>query len=105
MALYYFTADYSGEAFSGMVNSPQDRESAARKLIEAVGMKLHSFYFCVNTGQIVGMIEGSGTQMSTLDMVIMASGAYCLWEQTKYEQKQWEKRKRERRKNDFKNMP
>ena len=37
MALYYFTADYSGEAFSGMVNSPQDRESAARKLIEAVG--------------------------------------------------------------------
>ena len=43
MALYYFTADYSGEAFSGMVNSPQDREAAARKLIEAVGMKLHNF--------------------------------------------------------------
>ena len=57
MALYYFTADYSGEAFSGMVTNPQDRESAARKLIEAVGMKLHSFYFCVNTGQIVGMIK------------------------------------------------
>ena len=39
MALYYFTADYSSEAFIGMVNSPQDREAAARKLIEAVGMK------------------------------------------------------------------
>ena len=76
MALYYFTADYSGEAFSGMVNSPQDREAAARKLIEAVGMKLHNFYFCVNTGQIIGMIEGTGSQMSTLDMVIMASGAF-----------------------------
>ena len=49
MALYYFTADYSGKAFSGMVNSPQDREAAARKLIEAVGMKLHNFYFCVKT--------------------------------------------------------
>ena len=80
MALYFFTADYSEEAFSVMVNSPQDRESAARKLIEAVGMKLHSFYFCVNTGQIVGMIEGSGTQMSTLDMVIMASGAFTCVE-------------------------
>ena len=57
MALYYFTADYSGEAFSGMVNSSQDREAAARKLIEAVGMKLHNFYFCVNTGQIIGMTE------------------------------------------------
>ena len=33
MALYYFTEDYSGEAFSGMVTNPQDRESAARKLI------------------------------------------------------------------------
>ena len=80
MALYYFTADYSGEAFSGMVNSPQDREAAARKLIEAVGMKLHNFYFCVNTGQIIGMIEGTGSQMSTLDMVIMASGAFTCVE-------------------------
>ena len=44
-----FSADYSGEAFSRMVNSPQDREEAARKLIEAVGMKLNNFYFCVNT--------------------------------------------------------
>ena len=57
MALYIFTADYSGEAFSGMVNSPQDREAAARKLIEAVGMKLHNFYFCVNTGQILSLIH------------------------------------------------
>ncbi len=80
MAFYYFTADYSAEAFSGMVNSPQDREAAARKLIEAVGMKLHNFYFCVNTGQIIGMIEGTGSQMSTLDMVIMASGAFTCVE-------------------------
>jgi len=34
--------------------------------------------------------------MSTALLMIMASGAYCLFEQTKYEQKQWEKRKRER---------
>jgi hypothetical protein len=34
--------------------------------------------------------------MSTALLLIMASGAYCLFEQTRYEQKQWEKRKRER---------
>jgi len=34
--------------------------------------------------------------MSTALLMIMASGAYCLFEQTKYEQKQWEKRKRDR---------
>lgn len=45
--------------------------------------------------------------MSTALLLIMASGTYCLYEQTKYEQKQWEKRKREReqRKNDFESMP
>jgi hypothetical protein len=37
--------------------------------------------------------------MTTGLLLIMASGAYCLWEQTKYEQKQWEKRKRERERN------
>jgi len=37
--------------------------------------------------------------MTTGLLMIMASGAYCLYEQTKYEQKQWEKRKRERERN------
>jgi len=35
--------------------------------------------------------------MSTALLLIMASGAYCLFEQTRYEQKQWEKRKREQK--------
>ena len=35
--------------------------------------------------------------MSTALLMIMASGAYCLFEQTRYEQKQWEKRKREQK--------
>ncbi len=38
--------------------------------------------------------------MSTALLLIMASGAYCLFEQTKYEQKQWEKRRDERKRND-----
>ena len=42
--------------------------------------------------------------MGTGLLLIMASGAYCLFEQTKYEQKQWEKRKRERERNN-KKMP
>ena len=42
--------------------------------------------------------------MSTALLLIFASGAYCLFEQTKYEQKQWEKRRDERKRNN-KNMP
>jgi len=37
--------------------------------------------------------------MATGLLLIMASGAYCLFEQTKYEQKQWEKRRDERKRN------
>ena len=37
--------------------------------------------------------------MTTGLLLIMASGAYCLWEQTKFEQKQWEKRRDERKRN------
>ena len=38
--------------------------------------------------------------MSTALLLIMASGAYCLFEQTRHEQKQWEKRRDERKRND-----
>ena len=39
--------------------------------------------------------------MSTGLLLLMASGAYCIWEQTKFEQQQWEKRKRERNNKDL----
>ena len=42
------------------------------------------------------MIEFAG---STFAILIMVSGAYCLWEQTRYEQKEWEKRRDERKRN------
>ena len=34
--------------------------------------------------------------MGTALILIMASGAYCLFEQARYEQKEWEKRRSER---------
>ena len=36
--------------------------------------------------------------MSTALLMIMASGAYCLFEQARHEQKEWEKRRSERQK-------
>jgi hypothetical protein len=38
--------------------------------------------------------------MGTALILIMASGAYCLFEQARYEQKEWEKRRNERKRND-----
>ncbi len=38
--------------------------------------------------------------MSTALLMIMASGAYCLFEQARYEQKEWEKRRSEQKRDD-----
>ena len=38
MSLYFFSAKYSNAAFKGMVDTPQDREAAANKLFNAMGI-------------------------------------------------------------------
>ncbi len=43
MSLYFFSAKYSNAAFKGMVDTPQDREAAANKLFNAMGVKMHNF--------------------------------------------------------------
>lgn len=45
MAFYLVQLAYTSEAAKAMVKNPQSREDVARKAIESVGGKLHSFYF------------------------------------------------------------
>jgi uncharacterized protein with GYD domain len=49
MAYYLFQGRYSTDAIKAMVDNPQDRETAARALVEAAGGKMHSFFFCATT--------------------------------------------------------
>ena len=59
MALYLARAKYSNAAFKGMVDSPQDREAAARKIFEAVGMTMHQCYFSVSSAELIAIGEGT----------------------------------------------
>ena len=43
MALYLMNAKYSNAAYKGMVDTPQDRAAAARKLGDALEMKCTRF--------------------------------------------------------------
>ena len=45
MPYYLFTGRYSTDSIKAMVAKPQDREAAARKLIEGIGGKLHHLFF------------------------------------------------------------
>ena len=75
MALYLARAKYSNAAFKGMVDSPQDREAAARKIFEAVGMTMHQCYFSVSSAELIAIGEGTPENLAAIEMIIMATGA------------------------------
>lgn len=58
MAFYLYQLSYSKEAIKAMVASPSDREAAARKLIEALGGKLHHLFFAFGQYDVICLVEG-----------------------------------------------
>lgn len=48
MPRFIVTGSYTASAIKGMTANPQDREAAARKLVEAAGGKLEAFH--ITTG-------------------------------------------------------
>ena len=71
MPFYLFTGRYTTASLKAMVENPQDREAAARKLIEAAGGKLHHLFFAFGEDDLVALIEAP-------DDAIMAAGALAV---------------------------
>lgn len=77
MSYYMFQARYTAAAIKAMVDKPQDREAAARLLIEAVGGKLHSMFFCFGSEDVLAIIEAPDDKsIAACAMAIGASGAF-----------------------------
>ena len=84
MAFYLFQASYTPAALKALVDNPQDREAAARPLIEAVGGKLHNLFFCFGKDDVVALIEApDDTAMSACALAVGASGAMSSGRTTK----------------------
>ena len=58
MPFYLYQLSYSADAIRSMVANPSDREAAARKLVEALGGKLHHMFFAFGQYDVVCLIEG-----------------------------------------------
>ncbi len=77
MPLYMFQARYSTDSIKAMVDNPQDREAAARPLIEALGGKLKSLYFCFGREDVMAIIEAPDDEtMAACALVVASSGAF-----------------------------
>ncbi len=84
MPFYLFQASYTPAALKAMVAKPQDREAAARTVIEAVGGSLHSLFFCLGKEDVLAIIEApDDTAMAACSMAIGASGAFSSGATTK----------------------
>ncbi len=73
MAYYLYQLSYTPDAIKAMLANPTDRESAAAKLIEALGGKLHHLFFAFGTYDAICLIEGPDDKMMAAGSLIVAS--------------------------------
>jgi len=75
MSFYLYQLSYSAEAAKAMVAKPQDREAAARKLIEAAGGKLHHLFFSFGKYDVVCLVESPNDNVQmAVALAVGASG-------------------------------
>ncbi len=84
MAFYMWTGSYTTDAIKGMVEDPQDREALARAAIEAVGGKLHQYFFCFGQQDIIVIMEfDDDVSMAALSMLVGSIGSFAHGATTK----------------------
>ena len=75
MPYYLFKGRYTTDSIKSLVSKPEDREVAARKMIEALGGKLHHLFFCFGEEDIIALIEAPDDEtMAAGALLVGASG-------------------------------
>jgi uncharacterized protein with GYD domain len=81
MPHFMIRARYSAAAVQAMIAKPQDRHKAAAAAVEALGGKLHGFYFAFGPDDVIAIAEApDATAAAALSMAIGASGALAAIE-------------------------
>jgi uncharacterized protein with GYD domain len=83
MPQYLGRFSYSADAVRAMVESPQDREAAAREGVEALGGRLLGFWFSLGEfdGAFIAELPDN-TTATALAMTVAGSGAMSRFETT-----------------------
>jgi uncharacterized protein with GYD domain len=84
MGFYMFQGRYSTGALKAMIEKPQNRRDAAKRLIEAAGGKLHHMFFAFGSDDIVVLIEAPDDKAAmAVSLAVGASGAMSSGHTTK----------------------
>ena len=83
MPMYLTRFSYTPEAWSKMIENPEDRRAAATKYIESVGGKLHGFWYAFGEYDGYNLWEApDNVSMSAVALAIGAGGALSKVETT-----------------------
>lgn len=76
MALYLTRFSYTPETWSRLIQHPEDRRAAATQYIEAVGGKLHGFWYAFGEHDAYSVYEApDNVAMAANTLAITAGGA------------------------------
>jgi uncharacterized protein with GYD domain len=83
MPMYLTRFSYTPEAWARMIKQPEDRRAAARQYIEAVGGKLHGFWYAFGEHDGYNLWEApENVSMAATVIAIGAGGALKSCETT-----------------------
>ena len=83
MAYYLLTFGFTSETTKGLVQKPEDRRATAAEALEALGCKLHDYFFSFGKYDAVVIIEGpDNATAAAVSMLIGSSGAFSHVETT-----------------------
>jgi uncharacterized protein with GYD domain len=77
MPLYMSRFSYSAETWSALVRSPENRQEAVSKILEAHGCKLHNLWYAFGEEDGFALIEApSNISAASVAIAITSSGAF-----------------------------
>ena len=83
MALYLSKFSYTPETWARLIGNPEDRGQAAQSYIEAVGGKLHGFWYAFGSHDGYSLWEApDNVSMAAVGVAIAAGGAVSSLETT-----------------------
>ena len=84
MAFYMIQGAYTTEAIATMAKNPQDRSVPVRELVQKIGGRLISFYFCFGEYDVVVLVELPDDSAATaVAMVALSPGHLKAYKTTK----------------------
>lgn len=83
MAFYLTRFSYTPETWAKLIQHPEDRRAAATQYIEAVGGKLHGFWYAFGTHDGYNLWEApDNVSMAAVALAIGGGGALSSYETT-----------------------